>query len=407
VDPEAGLVERYRAVRGVTEWLCRPLGPEDSVVQSMPDASPAKWHQAHTTWFFETFLLASDPTYESPDPSFRVLYNSYYNAVGEQHPRPERGLLSRPTLDEVRGFRRFVDDAMERMIESREGDPEFRRLLTIGLNHEQQHQELILMDIKHLFSRNPRMPVYRKCSESPRIETGELEWRSFEGGVRRAGHSGDGFAYDNEQPRHNVFVEPFEIASRLVTNDEFLAFIEDDGYRRPELWLDDGWSNVRKAGWSAPEYWHREDGNWKLFTLSGSRDLRGDEPVCHVSHYEADAYGRWSGARLPTEFEWEVAAGEIEPHGNFVESGLLHPAPAASLQMFGDLWEWTASPYVAYPGFAPPDGALGEYNGKFMSNQIVLRGGSCGTPISHIRSTYRNFFYPHQRWQFGGIRLAR
>jgi ergothioneine biosynthesis protein EgtB len=413
VDHGASLEERYRSVRRMTEWLCEPLSAEDAVVQSMPDASPTKWHLAHTTWFFETFLLESQGGYESPDPLYRVLFNSYYNAVGEQHPRPRRGVITRPGLDEVRAYRRRVDEGMLELIASRGGGPEAARLVEIGLHHEQQHQELILMDVKHLFSCNPSAPAYRAGAASPTAASpGEVRWIPHEGGVVEIGHSGAGFAYDNEQPRHRVFLEPFEIASRPVANAEFLAFVEDDGYRRPELWLDDGWSRVREAGWQAPAYWRRSAEGWTQFTLSGERPLVPAEPVCHVSHYEADAFARWAGARLPTEAEWEATAAGRETEGNFVESGSLHPVPAAGDpsgidQLFGDVWEWTSSPYVGYPGFAPPDGALGEYNGKFMSNQMVLRGGCCATSRSHIRTTYRNFFYPHQRWQFAGLRLAR
>ena len=407
---------RYRAVRRATRALCEPLSPEDCAAQSMPDASPAKWHLAHTTWFFETFVLErAQPGYLPFHPAFRVLFNSYYNSVGEQHPRPERGLLTRPALDEVQRYRDHVDEHVAKLFENQAVDPELAERIALGLEHEEQHQELILTDVKHLFSCNPLEPAYRVLSEPPRAGPAPLAWHGFDEGTRWIGHAGPGFAFDNEGPRHRRFVERFEIASRPVTNGEFMAFIEDAGYARPELWLADGWAAVRERGWTAPLYWRRADGGFRTLTLGGPRPLRGDEPVCHVSFYEAEAFARWAGARLPSEAEWEVAAQALPVEGNFVESGLLHPAPAgaaqgssgAPAQLFGDVWEWTASAYAPYPGFRPPAGALGEYNGKFMSNQLVLRGGSCVTPRSHVRATYRNFFHPHQRWQFSGFRLAR
>ena len=407
---------RYQAVRGATRALCEPLSPEDCAAQSMPDASPAKWHLAHTTWFFETFVLErAQPGYRPFHAAFRVLFNSYYNSVGEQHPRPRRGLLTRPALDEVQAYRDHVDEHVAKLFENQAVDPELVARIVLGLAHEEQHQELILTDVKHLFSCNPLDPAYRRTPEAPRAALAPLEWRGFDEGVRWIGDGGPGFAFDNEGPRHRRFVERFEIASRPVTNGEFAAFVEDGGYARPELWLADGWAAVQERGWRAPLYWRRVAGGFRTLTLGGVRPLREDEPVCHVSFYEAEAYARWAGARLPGEAEWEVAAQALPVAGNFVESGLLHPAPAgaaqrpggAPAQLFGDVWEWTASGYAPYPGFRPPPGALGEYNGKFMSNQLVLRGGSCVTPRSHVRATYRNFFHPHQRWQFSGIRLAR
>jgi ergothioneine biosynthesis protein EgtB len=405
--------ESYRRVRRATERLCEPLSPEDSAAQSMTEASPAKWHLGHTSWFFETFLLEPWlPGYRRIRPEFRVLFNSYYNGVGEQHPRPDRGQLTRPGLGEVLEYRAHVDRSMRTLLEG--GIPEpLRDLIELGLHHEQQHQELILTDLKHLLSRNPLCPVYRELVEAPVAEPEPLSWQRWNEGIRWVGHPGGGFAFDNEGPQHRAYVDTFEIASRLVTNGEYLAFMEAGGYQRPELWLADGWASVRERGWRAPLYWTRGDGAWLAFTLGGLRRVRPDEPVCHVSLYEADAFASWAGARLPTEAEWESAARGARVEGNFVESDLLHPAPAPvragsdPAQLFGDVWEWTQSAYGAYPGYAPAAGPVGEYNGKFMSSQVVLRGGSCVTPRSHVRPTYRNFFYPDARWQFSGIRLAR
>jgi ergothioneine biosynthesis protein EgtB len=411
------LADRFDAVRRATVALAEGLSAEDCVVQSMTLASPVKWHLAHTSWFFETFILENADGFEPYDPSFRVLFNSYYNTVGEQYSRPDRGLLTRPALERVLEYRDHVEGSMRSCFD----DPDRVRtrvplatLVEIGLQHEQQHQELIVTDLKHLLSRNPLHPVYRDCPEPPREKTGPVRWVAYTEGVRSIGHDGDGFRFDNETPRHRTFVDGFDLASRTVTNAEYLDFVEDGGYRRPELWLADGWDVARGRGWRAPGYWIERDGRWMSFTLGGLRELRPDEPVCHVSYYEADAFARWSGARLPTEAEWEIASSEVEIDGNFVESGYFHPVPPSSAggvgspeQLLGNLWEWTASPYVPYPGYRPPEGALGEYNGKFMCNQVVLRGGSCATPRSHIRPTYRNFFYPDARWQFSGIRLAR
>jgi len=418
------LADRYAAVRRTTETLVEPLSPEDCVVQSMPDASPAKWHLAHTTWFFETFLLTPHLAgYEVFHPQFGFLFNSYYNAIGERHPRPLRGLLTRPSLDEVHAYRRHVDRAMTDLLTAGVS-PETSRLIEVGLNHEQQHQELLLTDVKHLLSCNPLRPAYREQPVAP-LSAGAspLRFVEFEAGVRSFGHEGPDFCYDNEEPRHRQYVHAFRIADRLVTNGEWKAFIADGGYERPEHWLSDGWDAVRTNRWSAPMYWERIDGEWRHFTLAGMRLVDDAEPVCHVSFYEADAFARWSGKRLPTEFEWELACGDRSIEGNLLDSGRLHPAPSNDAsrgrgpagtngsalpirQLYGEVWEWTASPYIAYPGYKPPEGALGEYNGKFMSNQMVLRGGSCATPASHIRPTYRNFFPPGARWQFMGVRLA-
>ncbi len=404
---------RFAAVRGASERLAAPLSPEDATAQSMPDASPVKWHLAHTSWFFETFVLEGRPGYEPLDPSYRVLFNSYYQTVGEQYFRPERGMITRPGLDEVRAYRAHVDAACLGLLERDALSRQERALVELGLHHEQQHQELILTDLKHLFAKNPLHPVYRAGAPGRGADPGALGWHAVPGGLREIGHGGRGFAFDNEGPRHRVFVHGFALASRLVTNGEYLAFMADAGYARPELWLSDGFATVQERGWKAPLYWQQVDGVWHHFTLHGLAALDPHEPVTHVSAYEADAYARWAGARLPTEAEWEVVASGAPIEGNFVESERLHPAPLATAedrvpaQLFGDVWEWTGSAYAPYPGYQPPAGAIGEYNGKFMANQLVLRGGSCATPRSHIRASYRNFFYPDARWQFSGIRLAR
>jgi ergothioneine biosynthesis protein EgtB len=409
--------ERYRTLRRATEELADGLSPEDCAVQSMDDASPVKWHLAHTTWFFETFWLARWEAPHRPFRSeFRELFNSYYQAVAEPFARPRRGVLSRPPLSEVLAWRADVDArVLARLAVSTPADAEDAEraaLFELGLAHEQQHQELILTDVKHALASNPLRPVYRERDTAARGEAPPLRFLPLAEGLREIGHAGTGFAFDNERPRHRVFVESCELANRLVTNAEFRAFIGDGGYRRPELWLSDGWAAVQRLGWRAPLYWEDADGDTREYTLTGLRPLRGAEPVCHVSFYEAEAFARWAGARLPTEAEWECAAAAQPVEGNFVESGRLHPAPAAAgreglLQLFGDVWEWTRSAYAPYPGYRAPDGALGEYNGKFMCNQLVLRGGSCASPRSHVRASYRNFFPPEARWQFSGIRLAR
>jgi ergothioneine biosynthesis protein EgtB len=412
-DPSAAGTVRYQEVRRFTEQLCAPLAVEDYVVQSMPDVSPTKWHLAHTTWFFETFVLAELPDHRPFHPRYGYLFNSYYNAVGERHARPQRGLLTRPTVDEIFAYRAHVDSRMAHLLaRGAEGLPaSLAAVVELGLHHEQQHQELLLTDIKHVLSCNPLLPAYREAPPGPTASAAELGWETYPEGVRWIGHEGDGFAFDNETPRHRVFVEGFQLATRLVTNAEYLAFIADGGYQRPELWLSDGWNTVQATGWQAPLYWEQDDGQWYVFTLAGLQPVTPAEPVCHVSYYEADAFARWAGARLPTEMEWEEASAGAPLDGNFVESGRLHPAPAPAApglrQMLGDVWEWTASPYVPYPGYRTMEGALGEYNGKFMCSQIVLRGGSCATSLAHIRPTYRNFFPPDARWQFSGIRLAR
>ncbi len=404
---------RYEAVRARTLALAAPLSPEDCALQSMPDASPVKWHLAHTSWFFETFLLAPGlPGYKVFDPHFKVLFNSYYNAVGDKHPRHERGLISRPDHQTVLAYRAHVDAGMQRLLES--PGPSIAPLVELGINHEQQHQELVLTDLKHLLSRNPLRPAYRKKWPLTPVRARKPRWLGFEGGVHLIGHEGPEFAFDNEAPRHRVFLHDFEIASHPVTHGDFIAFIADGGYRRPELWLSLGWDEVQAKGWQAPLYWERQGDKWHTFTLYGMAPVDAATPLCHVSFFEAEAFARWAGARLPTEAEWEVAAASSPQHGNFLENGAFHPLalreePTAGTlaQAFGDVWEWTRSSYDPYPGYRPAEGAVGEYNGKFMCNQYVLRGGSCATPASHIRATYRNFFPPAARWQFSGLRLAR
>jgi ergothioneine biosynthesis protein EgtB len=408
------LAERYRRVRDATRHLAAPLAPEDQLVQSMPDASPTKWHLAHTTWFFETFVLERFARgYRPVDERYQFLFNSYYESLGARQPRPQRGAITRPSLDEVGAYRERVDESMAALLDERAaGDLAFRTEL--GLQHEQQHQELILTDIHHALWRNPLRPAYLDAPETraARATTAEGGWIEHPGGLAEIGHAGGGFAFDNEVPRHRVHLEPFAIARRAVTSGEYLAFVEAGGYRQPDLWLSEGWATVVAEGWEAPLYWERDGSRWREFTLRGMRPLDLEAPVAHVSYYEADAYARWAGARLPTEAEWEVAATRVAIEGNFVESGRLAPAPAAACdggpaQMFGDVWEWTASAYLPYPRFRPFPAELGEYNGKFMVNQMVLRGGSCLTPASHVRATYRNFFPPAARWQMSGLRLAR
>src|SRR5579875_263264 len=409
----AKLLPAYRRVRDTTVALCATLAPEDTVAQSMPDASPAKWHLAHTTWFFEQFLLAHfDPDYRRFHDGWDFLFNSYYQTVGPMHARPQRGLLTRPTLREVIDYRAYVDDAMENLLERRGNDGELSSRLALGLNHEQQHQELLLTDIQHLFSLNPLQPVFREAPAAAAAEPVAMAFIAGPHGIVEAGYAGDGFCYDNELPCHRELLHPHAIANRCITNAEFRDFIDDGGYRKPALWLSEGWDTVHREGWSHPLYW--DEGMETAFTLAGRRAIEPSAPICHVSFFEADAFARWAGARLPTEFEWESMAQDLPVEGNFADSGALRPLPASSnrsgtrmLQVFGDVWEWTASPYVGYPGYRPAAGAIGEYNGKFMCGQWVLRGGSCATPTGHVRATYRNFFHPAARWQFSGLRLAR
>ncbi len=406
--PAKDVRPRFEEVRNTSLRLAESLTAEDQMLQSMPDASPVKWHLAHTTWFFETFLLRPSPDYKLFDDRFTWLFNSYYKQLGSHPYRGSRGLMSRPALEEVRAYRRHVDEAMLRMLESEAVPvkPGNLELIELGLNHEQQHQELIVTDIKHGLWSSPLRPEYRRTPPSS-AQAPPLNWIDVEGGIHSIGHAGDGFAFDNESPRHEVLVRPFRIASRGVTNREYMSFMEGRGYQRPELWLSDGWDTVNAQHWNAPLYWEQRDGQWFHYTLGGARQVDPDEPVCHISFYEADAFARWSGARLPTEEEWEISASRVSAKGTFLDDGVFHPQAArSSPQFFGDVWEWTASPYLAYPGFRPAEGAVGEYNGKFMCNQFVLRGGSCATPAGHIRATYRNFFPPHARWQFSGLRLA-
>ena len=415
----SALADRYAAIRQASLTLATPLTAEDCQVQSMADASPTKWHLAHVTWFFETFLLERfEPGFRPFDPAFRVLFNSYYKGIGEQYPRPHRGLVTRPTLAEVKRFRADVDERMLALLASRPGDAEIESLTTLGLQHEQQHQELLLTDIKHALSFNPAALGYARRWPISQVRPGPMRWFGHEGGLVELGHDpaedGD-FCFDNETPRHRAYAEPFEIASRPATYGEFLAFIDDGGYARPELWLSMGWDWVQAGRRTAPLYWMRDGDRWLNHTLQGKVEIDPHTPVCHLSYFEADAFARWAGARLPTELEWEHAARTLRapPSGNFADRGVFHPMPQIApiggepVQMFGDVWEWTASAYLPYPRFRPLEGLVGEYNGKFMCNQFVLRGGSCATPPGHIRASYRNFFPPDAQWQFSGVRLAR
>lgn len=415
-ETQPPLSARLFQTRRLSIDLTEGLSPEDMVVQAMDDASPTKWHLAHVTWFFETFILAKHlPGYRIFDERFNFCFNSYYESQGVRHPRAKRGLLTRPGIYEVFSYRAHVDDALQHLF-AKSGEPEgeIARLVEIGLNHEQQHQELLLTDILALFASNPLRPTYRQ--PKPAFVRGsdaqQLSWIEYPGGIHHVGHVGPGFAWDNEGPRHEALIHPFKIADRLVTNGEWLEFVQDGGYRTAPLWLADGWTTVNRESWQAPLYWENNDGQWLAMSLEGRRPLDPAAPVSNVSYFEADAFARWSGKRLPTEFEWEVVAAPLAVEGNDLGSGALkplpadHAAPGLPRQMYGDVWEWTQSAYLPYPGYKPPDGAIGEYNGKFMVSQQVLRGGSCATAPGHTRSTYRNFFYPHQRWQFVGLRLA-
>ena len=407
------LRSEYNRIRKASELICEPLETDDFGVQTMPDVSPPKWHLAHTSWFFETFLLKPYLVdYKEFHPDYVRLFNSYYEQVGQYHPRPQRGLLSRPTVAEIYHYRAHVDSGMLRLLENTRlaEDPSIAERIIIGLNHEQQHQELLFTDIKHILGMNPLRPAYREINYPEGIAS-ELEWIRFTGGLKKLGAGPDGFAYDNERPEHDIWQPPFRIASRPVTNGEFVAFIEDGGYWRPELWLSDGWAAIKQGRFSAPLYWENRDGQWWHYTLSGMKPINPHEPVSHVSYFEADAYASWAGKRLPTEAEWETAAENLSQEGNLRNSGYLHPVAPTTVdkglsKMYGDVWEWTQSAYAPYPKYQRADGALGEYNGKFMCGQYVLRGGSCVTPSDHIRRTYRNFFYPADQWQFSGFRLA-
>jgi ergothioneine biosynthesis protein EgtB len=415
-DERERLLAGFREVRERSRALAEPLSPEDMTAQSMADASPAKWHLAHTTWFFETFILRDyRPGYRAFHPAYSYLFNSYYESVGERHARPRRGLLTRPSVAEVLDYRRHVDAAMETLVTEApvEAWLQLAPLLELGLHHEMQHQELLLTDILHLLAQNPLDPAYREAPLQSGDSASPLTWWDHDGGLVETGHDGTGFAYDCEGPRHSVFLQPFALASRPVSNGDWLAFMEDGGYENANLWLSDAWARVQAEGWRAPLYWEEEaGGRWTAMTLLGRRQVDPQAPVCHVSLFEADAYARWAGARLPKEAELEVAAAGLPVAGNLLGRDVLIPQAGGGTdglpgQLYGDVWEWTQSAYGPYPGFRAPEGAVGEYNGKFMCNQFVLRGGSCVTPDAQLRASYRNFFYPHQRWQFTGLRLAQ
>ena len=409
--PDHFLAARYRQQRAVSETLCWPLKIEDYCIQTMADVSPPKWHLAHVSWFFENFVLKPFlPGYVEFDPGFGYLFNSYYQTVGSFHPRPQRGLLSRPTVEQVFAYRAHVDAAVLSLLAEIPPDDraEVQRRVELGLHHEQQHQELLVTDIKHIFAANPLRPIYHR-NAPPARTAAPLDWCEFASGIYEIGHGFDGFGFDNEGPRHKVYLNAFRLATRPITNAEYLAFVESGGYQRCDLWLSEGWQRICEEGWQAPLYWEQSADGWRHMTLAGWLPLDGDAPVCHLSYYEADAYARWRGKRLPTEAEWEVAAALLPVRGHFAASGYLQPMACADgglVQMYGDVWEWTSSAYGPYPGFKPLGGSLGEYNGKFMCNQMVLRGGSCATPTQHMRASYRNFFHPQDRWQFSGVRLA-
>ncbi len=409
------LIEKFKNVRKTSLQIVEPLETEDFVIQVMTQTSPTKWHLAHVSWFFVTFVLnEAEPDYKSPFPQYDYIFNSYYLQTGQPHDRSSRGFLSRPTVQQVFEYRRYVNGAISDFLENA-GDEkmaEFAPVIEIGINHEQQHQELMITDLKFMLAQNPLYPVYRERKNNSSEIPDNLNWIRFDEGIYQIGNAGNEFTYDNEHPRHRQFLESFELADRPITNREYLQFIDEEGYERSELWLDDGWAAINKNKWKAPLYWVKRDDEWYQFSLSGLRKIGLNEPVTHISYYEADAFARWADARLPTEAEWETASDASPIEGTFLESEAFHPQPAATnrsglKQLFGDVWEWTKSSYEAYPGYKPLPGALGEYNGKFMASQYVLRGGSCATPQSHIRKTYRNFFYPDSRWQFSGIRLAK
>lgn len=414
---QGSLRDSLKASRQLSLALAAPLSDEDQVVQAMDDASPTKWHLAHTTWFYESFILKPTlPDYREFSADFEYCFNSYYESKGDRHPRARRGLLTRPSVAQVRDYRAHVDEALARLFAEgfvgERPDP-LAALLELGINHEQQHQELLLSDILSLFAAEPLRPVYRQPQPKPDMAEGaiDLEFIHFGGGIHAIGYDGRDFSYDNEGPRHEALLYPYRLANRCVTNGEWLAFIQAGGYSEPLLWLADGWATVKAQDWNAPLYWEERDGVWYQMTLEGLLPVDLAAPVTHISYYEANAFANWAGKRLPTEFEWEAATAGYPLSGNDLSTGALRPRPATEnkgrlTQLFGDVWEWTASAYLPYPGYRPAPGAVGEYNGKFMVSQNVLRGGSCATPPGHIRASYRNFFYPHQRWQFTGLRLA-
>ncbi len=409
------LLKRYQQIRAFSEQIVTPLKPEDYVIQSVTDVSPPKWHLAHTTWFFETFILIPyHGSYECFNETYDYLFNSYYETHGKPYPRHKRGLLSRPSVKEIIQYRTYVDENMVSFFDRCEEGilQEITPIMELGLQHEQQHQELLITDIKYNFSINPLNPVYHEKVAVSGSDLPDLEWHSFEEGIVETGHPGEGFSFDNERPVHKSWLDAYTLANRPVTNGEFINFVEDGGYQEPSYWLSEGWSNIKEAQWQAPLYWEKVDGNWYTFTLSGMKKVERNEPVTHISFFEADAFARWSGNRLPTETEWEYAMKQVTVKGNFADNRIFHPnfdytSDNQMYKVFGDVWEWTSSPYTHYPRSKPLDGTLGEYNAKFMCNQMVLRGGSCATQSTHVRHTYRNFFHPDKRWQFSGIRLAR
>jgi len=406
------LLSYFRATRSHTDYLCEPLETEDFVVQPVVDVSPLKWHLGHTTWFFETFVLKPNVSgYTVFHPKYPYLFNSYYVSAGDRWERASRGQLTRPTVQEIFDYRSHVDTAMQKFLEKGDITPEIEEEVMLGCNHEQQHQELFLYDVKRILGDNPLYPVYRKSEPVSAPPLSGKDWLPVEEGIYSIGHEGNGFHFDNEEGKHHVFLHSYAISPSLVTNGAFIAFIQDGGYENPLLWLSEGWDWIQENRVKAPRYWHQQDGAWWQYTLGGFEKVQPDDPLCHISYYEADAFARWSGCRLPTEQEWEVAckkyAPDVSEETNFVEKHAFRPVQTGGFDFFGNVWEWTASPYIAYPYYHPPDGALGEYNGKFMVNQMVLRGGSFGTPKNHIRSTYPNFFHPHLRWLFSGMRLAK
>ncbi|NBC27300.1 MAG: ergothioneine biosynthesis protein EgtB [Bacteroidetes bacterium] len=409
------ILKRFKEVRSFTMELAEPLETEDYIIQIVEHASPAKWHLAHTSWFFEAFFLEKAmKSYQTKHPQYGYLFNSYYLQTGEPHCRNKRGNLSRPTVKKVLDYRQHINEHVFEFLENctDEQFEEWEPIIEVGLHHEQQHQELMLTDLKIMFSNNPLHPAYLEKSRPKALPQSDLNWHHFDEGIYEVGHPGGSFGYDNEFPRHKTYIHDFELADRLITNGEYINFMESGGYEDPKYWLDEGYAQVVENEWDSPLYWQKNSGQWHQFTLNGLEPVDMNEPVTHVNYYEADAYARWAGCRLPTEFEWELAAEPLEVDGSFVDARHFHPvganpAKTGLKQMFGEVWQWTRSSYAAYPGYETFPGALGEYNGKFMCNQYVLRGGSCATSKNHFRKTYRNFFHTKFSWQFTGIRLAR